>query len=376
MEENEKRILNQITNNMNKLANLLFTYLNFLSPNSEKINYPLRLNKYKSLNQLDTNGDDLDDEIINIKANNFYEEFKNQLHITKESLEEFNKYYEKNSLRVFNYSNLNELYNLFQENKLLRLKNELSRDKLQKNELIFLIFKHIISIGEYTIVSESLKTEMKTNYLLRSKIKPDKNNLNNNLIVAKATIKNYINKNLNCNIEFNIENKGYINLLYFPFHIIIGLPLKDNLYFIKSKASIILNFIHHKKDNQYSILIEKIKTLFENRITSILNLVNEEKKPNNQKVIVFTPQNVTEFVLHFLNFLYGYNDIMNKRCALCKQISRYSYLEKCFFPPYYKLYKTYKISSENNYNNPIINKEKENLFYHEDCFNKISNPSI
>jgi hypothetical protein len=59
------------------------------------------------------------------------------------------------------------------------------------------------------------------------------------------------------------------------------------------------------------------------------------------------------------------------KCAFCNQITRYSYKEKNFFPPYYKLLKISKGAFE-----PKNNNEKNNLFFHEECFKRISNPSL
>ena len=368
MDENEKKIITLISNSLNKLANLLFSYLNFFSPNSEKIKNSFHFNRYKYLNQNESNKDELNEEIINSKVKNYYEEFKNQISAFKEYLDDFNKYYAKNSLSSFNYTNMNELYNLFQELKNLRTKNELFKDKLQKNEIIFIMFKHIVSIGEYAIVEDSLKSEIKNSYYLRNKIKQDRNSFQNNPVGIKVTINNYIKNVLNSNIEFNFDPKGLIVIKYSPFLISISLPLKDNLFLLKKKAVININFIHHKKENYDLILIDKIRTLFENRILSILNLVYDEKKVNYQNLISIYQQNLTDFIIHFLNYLYSYNEMMSKKCALCNKISKYSYLENSFFPPYYKLYKTYKSNSDI--------KEIESLFYHEDCFRKISNSSL
>ena len=169
------------------------------------------------MNQNESNEDELNEEIINSKVKNYYEEFKNQISAFKEYLDDFNKYYAKNSLSSFNYTNMNELYNLFQEHKNLRTKNELFKDKLQKNEIIFIMFKHIVSIGEYAIVEDSLKSEIKNSYYLRNKIKQDRNSFQNNPVGIKVTINNYIKNVLNSNIEFNFDPKGLIVIKYSPF---------------------------------------------------------------------------------------------------------------------------------------------------------------
>ena len=285
-------------------------------------------------------------------------------------LKEFNKYFENNSalfsLNRYN-NNLNNLYN---DLKNLHTKNIFFKSRIQNSELIYLIFKHMVAINECSIVEDLLRSDLKSSYALKVK---NRYPIQNNHINIKEEIKNYITNILKCNIEFNYDSKGNITIRYFPFIIIIAnSPLKDNLYSLKRQLTIIINFMNQKKENQDLILLDKIKTLFENRIEFILNLFFDEKKVNPQKAIVFSPQNILDFIKFFLNYIYNYNNLMKKKCAICNKISKYSFIEKCFFPPYYKLFKIYKIPNDINFE---FN-EKENLFYHEDCFKRISDPSV
>lgn len=366
IDENEKKMLISITNILNKLKKILFSYLNLLSPNSEKIKSSSFFNKNKSPNKKESNEEVPNDEIINSKVKNYFEEFKTQVYCLNLYLEEFKKHYDASSLEFKNYKHIKELSNIYNEQKNLFSKFESFKEKSQKNELVYLIFNCIANLGEKAIVQDSLKLENKAGYLLRSKNNQEINNIQNNLSI-KVAVNNYIKKILNANIEFNIDIKGYMNIKYFPFIITIYFPQKNNSIFFKNKAILNIYFSHQKKETKDSILIGKIKTLFENRIPLIIKITLGEHKMN-----YFNHQNITEFMMHFLNYLNNYNDIMKTKCALCNQISKYSFSEKNFFPPYYKLFKTNKSILDNN----IKNKEKENLFYHEECFKKISNPSL
>ena len=172
-----------------------------------------------------------------------------------------------------------------------------------------------------------------------------------------------------CKIDFDLDSKGFIKIKYFPFVINIGIPLKDYYYCLKNKVTIIIKFDNQKEEHDL-LLLDKIKSLFDTRILTILNSVYDEKKAKFQKVITFTKQNLLDFITNFLNYLYNYNNIMNIPCAFCNKISKYSFIEKCFYPPYYKLYKISKIEIDGKIN------ERENLFFHEECFRRISNPSL
>jgi hypothetical protein len=226
------------------------------------------------------------------------------------------------------------------------------------------MFKQIINSCHFSLVEYTLKIDVKNSYIIRKKIKPEIIPNNNNETHIKTKINNYIKNVFKNNIEFNFDSKGFISIKYLPLVIIIGLPIKD-IFFLKHKITININFINSKKENINSLLIEKIKLLIENRISSILGLIYDEKKAANQK-INFTEQNLLDFIVNLLNYLLHYNNIFMTKCAFCGHISKYSYKEKCFFPPYYKLFKINKFG---------IN-ENDNLFFHEDCFTRISDPSL
>ena len=371
MDEKEKKIISPIINDLNKLIELLLSYLNFFSEDSGKIKFSKFLIRHKSLLISDEEEEEtLNNADIDKKVKNYFDEFNNEMISFNEHLKELNKYYENNSESLVFNKNNNDLNNLYNELKNLRVKSIFFRSRIQNNEFIYLIFKHMVAINECSTVEELLKSDLKSSYILKAK---NKYLFQNNHIDIKEEIKNYIKNTLRCNIEFNYDSKGNITIKYFPFIIIIiNSPLKDEIYSLKRQITMVINFINQKKENQDLLLLDKIKSLFENRIEFILNLFFDEKRANAQKIITFTPQNILDFIKNFLNYLYNYNNLMKKKCAICNRISKYSFVEKCFFPPYYKLFKIYKIPNDINYE---FN-EKENLFYHEDCFTRISDPSV
>ena len=366
MDEYEKKYFSHITNYIIRLMDTLYSYLNFFSPESEKKEYSFNFNKNKSFIPIESNGNETEEQIKK-KAQNFFIEFQKEMSFLNGQLEDFGKYYEKNIVDNHNYRNINELITLYNNYEKMTMKNIIFRERIQKNELVFLIFKQIVNMCQFSIVGDTLKSEIKTSYIIRKKINKQENNGTSNMqAYIKTKIDNYIKNYLKNSIEFNYDHKGFISIKYLPFLIIIGLPLKDNIMSLKHKITININFIHGKKENQYLILVEKLKILIDNRISSILSLIFDEKKISNQKVIIFTEHTLVDFIINLLNYLYNFNNIFMNKCALCNHISKYSYIEKCFFPPYYKLYKINKFG---------IN-ETENLFYHEDCFKRMSNPSL
>ena len=364
MDDMDKKYFSFIMNNINILTETFFSYLNFLSSNSEKNEFSFNFNKSKSLMQLESNENE-NDEQISKKAKNFLVDFHKEMSSLNGQLEDFGKYYEKNTGFTVNYRNYNELIALNNNFQKMAIKSILCKQKTQKNELIYIMFKQIIDSCHFSIVENTLKLDIKSNYIIRKKIKQETIPNNNIETHIKTKINNYIKNVFKNNIEFNFDSKGFMSIKYLPLIIIIGMPLKD-IFSLKHKITININFINSKKENINSLLIEKLKLLIENRIISLLGLMYDEKKAANQKQINFSEQNLLDFIVHLLNYLLHYNNIFMAKCAFCGHISKYSYKEKCFFPPYYKLFKLNKIG---------IN-ENENLFFHEDCFARISNPSL
>ena len=95
---------------------------------------------------------------------------------------------------------------------------------------------------------------------------------------------------------------------------------------------------------------------FESKIYSILKSITEEKKSIDiEKSIMI------EFCKRFIYYIHDYNNLFNTKCGICNKIVKYSINEKCFYPPYIKIYKerdSIKINNEENIK----------YFYHEVCY--------
>ena len=91
---------------------------------------------------------------------------------------------------------------------------------------------------------------------------------------------------------------------------------------------------------------------------------------NNNAIILLDEEILKEFLIKFINYVNDYNTITNIKCNLCQKMAKYSYMEKCFLPPFYKLYKDKEALLSNNKND---NNNKQTLFFHEECFRKIAN---
>ena len=375
MEESEKKQIHSIIKTSLQLKNIVNSYLYFLTLLSENPDSSFIRNKSQLMLPSISNVKNLNDAQIIQENQKYIKVIEKELLVFNELLEIWSKYFEKNSKNVNNYRNPNEFSNINNQ-KLLHFKYILFKDKIQKNELIFLIFKHIISINKAAIVADSLKNEIINSYLFfRNRNKPDKTNLHDSINDIKTEINNYIEKVLVSDIKFNYISDNLIAIKHYPFEIDIGLPSKENIKPGKYKVIVGVNIAHQKIENQKLILIHKIKALFENRVLSMINLIFEEKRKLNQKDFTFTTQNLFEFIKNFLNYIADYNNILKKKCSLCNKISKYSNTEKSFFPPYYKLYKQNKINLEKD-SNSKLSSDKENLFFHEECFKKASNPSL
>ena len=109
MDENERRFINLFMNNINNLKNILLSYFNFFSPNSDKIMNFICLNQNISLSRIDSNGNYPNHLEINKKVNNYFEEFQKELSSLNKILEELEKYYENHVLFNANYRNIQEL---------------------------------------------------------------------------------------------------------------------------------------------------------------------------------------------------------------------------------------------------------------------------
>ena len=122
------------------------------------------------------------------------------------------------------------------------------------------------------------------------------------------------------------------------------------------------------KDNY---LLIKFKRLIENRIKSIIKIIFKESENDKTKIVILNKIILIEFCKRFIYYIHDYNDLFKKKCAICQKICKYSFTEKCFYPPYIKIYKERNIF--NYINNNVDN---ANLFYHEECIRKINLPNL
>ena len=66
---------------------------------------------------------------------------------------------------------------------------------------------------QFSIVGDTLKSEIKTSYIIRKKINKQENNGTSNMqAYIKTKIDNYIKNYLKNSIEFNYDHKGFISI--------------------------------------------------------------------------------------------------------------------------------------------------------------------
>lgn len=202
-------------------------------------------------------------------------------------------------------------------------------------------------------------------------------NLNKNIpnsAYCKQFVEIYI-KFFIFDIYIKIPYYKIFNIYNFFYKVLISIKSKYNEYNENSLTNTKKEFNLDIKNNfQNLVLIKKLKTIFEARIYRIIKLIIDEKKynkkiPIGQKITIeerndfFGKDVLIEFCKRFISYIYDYNNLFNTKCAVCDKIAKYSLTEKCFFPPYYKIYKEV---SNLRYN------IEENPFFHEECFKKIS----
>ena len=233
-----------------------------------------------------------------------------------------------------------------------------------KIKIEFFIFNIIIKIPyekEYDLYNYLTKTFVNIKYkythpynpnlkTLGHKLKQEKEKIKNNLLILEREIE--IMKN-------NILEKEKLE------------KEKEKLEKEKIKNELELNKIEIEKNfvkiEQYknNYLLNKFKHLIENRIKSIIKFIFEENE--NSKLVILKSNFLIEFCKRFIYYIHDYNNLFKAKCVICQKIAKYSFSEKCFYPPYIKIYKERNIF--NIKNNNICN---ENLFYHEECIRKIN----
>lgn len=121
--------------------------------------------------------------------------------------------------------------------------------------------------------------------------------------------------------------------------------------------------------------ISKYK-LYQKLGVSLYNRIRNIFKDLRQREIVCECL-LMELIKSYIDFVQNYNEMFKVECGICHKKSKYSFDEKCFFPPYYKV--LLKIIKKYDSQIRFINYEnnKDDLsFTHEECFRKIADPNV
>ena len=407
-DEKDKEYLYLLINSLKRQRFQVYNYINFLSCKTD--DYKENYLNYKYNIQIPNENKDIsniNEEEIQKRNENFAKFIENELTKSYKEFENMNEYIKnsKNLILNCNSRNEQEIIKYFSSFKKKTLKSYQSREILLRSDFVSLIFKNMINKKEDSIVRDSVKNDRKANYFPRNKInKLSRQNsenercndindyfkefIKNNFKESKIEIKINITSPQKNNSKFKIlpQNRmQYNNSIYYNisqaqiniknilFNIILSFNLNKELIYNNHKFSISLKDEYDLSHSDL-ILFKKVKCLLYERITSILNLIYEEKRRkmsngNNNNIILFEEEILKEFLIKFLNYIYDFNIINKTKCHLCQNIVKFSSSEKCFLPPFYKAYKEKESLSINS---KIENENEHKLFYHEDCFRKIA----
>ena len=407
-EGKEKEYLLSLLNINRRIKVATLSYLNFLSIKTE--GYKDNYFNYKYDNISEKKIIEVTKEEIIKRNENFVKIIEKELPLLFEIYTQINEYIEKFKNYSLNNRNNQDLFIYYENHKIKSMKIIQSKEIIQKSDFINLIFKSMIILAKDLIIRESVKADRKLNYFwVRNKVlnKLTRQNVDlerpsNILDFIKGYIKsNFQNNNIEIFITItNLPNKNYsrfrilspypnrpnqipsyynnqlvqINIKIYPLNILISLPMNKELNYNVYKFALSVKDEYKIHSNPELILFKKIKILLNERIISILNLIYEDKKRKislimNNKPILFDEESLREFLKKFINYIYDYNLINKIKCGLCQNIIKYSFIEKCFLPPFYKLYR----ERENQQQNVKNNENETNLFFHEDCFRKMGN---
>jgi hypothetical protein len=213
------------------------------------------------------------------------------------------------------------------------------------------------------LINNLLIKLINSDYLYRKEIFSNKANLiqhkpNNNQNITQhideEDIQNYIIQNKFKLISFKIVNQDKVEnnhpiIAYFEFGLnnftIKLIPQKPNNVVTQSFTlecrykSLYNTLLFRKIHNELSKVIEFLYNRFINRENNGMN-----------------------FIKSFINHIQDLDKIFSIKCYGCKKNSRYSNVEKSFFPPFFK----YNIDIYYyKFKYPIIDKDK--LFFHPEC---------
>ena len=337
---------------------------------------------------------DKDKDIINDKFANVKQKLLEELISLNAFLKKLNDSIDYNNNNTNNISNNKDLIKYY--DKIIKInKWELFfKEIFQRTDLINIMFKNFFNINKDTIIRKKTKSDRYRTLFLKNpqQIKNEKH-------LYKSTIE-YILKNIeqnecetefkmkfyeNMKIEFLSKENNYIIYLQLPtFNVLLELPFDKNciLNIFFFKIEIIGKDEYHNKSyferlecykkNNKKLLFKKIQNLFNVRFFSLLNILIEEKIKNNPNIKNNINEYLIEIALRFIDYIYDYYNLFKIKCDICGKKTKYNPIEKCFFPPYYKLLTNKdSILSAKKKINEKNNEKIVNLFVHEECFKKI-----
>lgn len=376
LDKSTRDTMTSISVHSKHLENFLREYINFLSCKSNKC---LKDNKNSNLS----------DEEIKEKSEEYNLLFGHKLDQFRKYLGAIIEYFMSKNLPINNTSNefLNNYYENLKSLKLLAFKNN------YKMNFQFRFFKVSIIYQIDNYLRESFKNQrniiaqaLNKNKKLRQNSPDDKplakkvlEYINSFYKDSNITFKCAIPEQLNKNKNINIPKMQNIYLCFIN-------PLFELFFFLPYKTEVKINYFErinfriksqHQNDlhlHNY-LLFKKLNIFFQNRIKYIFFYVSEETKKknkisNSQYQVKIDDEFLFEFAKKFICYINGYKDLFRLKCNICKNIAKYSTTDKCFYPPYYKLFNERDVFSPNS------KSMDEKLFYHEECFRLMANKAI
>ena len=378
---NEKYYLSKFNDNIKHIRDYVYCIINLLSMKNKEYKENYHFYKSNLIPIKENNNTQINTIEINTKFENLSENIINEVELMYSYLNDFAQL--NNSVRTFNNNrigNINEAINI---NKMRNKIYALHLRIINRNDLVNLIIKNMIKKENKMISNMIMNERYKMNY--HQTIKKSISNIS-------AHIEEWLNKNNNNKIKIQLSQKELYNKTFqhiikfiFPiFTIKIYLPLigedSKDLNNYKYKISIFSDNMEYDDEfnyyNSYKykssnlFLYQKIKVLFTNRINSLLKIINEEKRRKIKHIN--NNEFLNEVLPRFMDYVKDYDNLFKIKCDICTYNLKYSITDKCFYPPYYKLY-----LSEDIISSKLKRKEKiPNLFIHEECFRKIGLPSL
>ena len=408
LEGKDKDYLTSIYNSIRKIRHLIYNYLNYCSMKNKDYKETYLNYKYSFPSDNETKNIEQTEEEIKKKNEIFCKNFENELSMMNRILESLKEYIENNSRNNGINRNNQELIRYLDYQKKLNIKAYQKLEIAQRSEFLYIIFKGMINSNHVMYARESVKIERKNNLLLlRSKyikLQRQSNDMERNAspneVIKEYIARYYKESNIKINIDIiNIPSKIYsksklpipilkmanININFGTLCFLISLHYEKEFshsYKINHLSVNNIDLFEPKSIISKSLLFKKIAKLLENRFLHMLNFVYDEKRKKqsmlfnnpNSSIVKVDKEFLIEFLKKLVNYLYDYDKIFKIKCDFCGKLTNYSSVEKYFFPPYYKIYKEKEMPPSQN-NKTAIEIEK-NLFYHEDCFRKMANPSL